>query len=589
MRKKIKQVLCMISALVVMICCAVPAFADDTVTKNDLSNVEWSIVNSTSDIPHYSDIETFFLKSHSTIPTNYVAIWSKFSNGYTESTFIALDDSSTLYYNFGSKQLLFSSNNYNGCSRYRIQYNSDGCQSDASSFGSYMFTPPSSCNDKYAGVAYHFGVDGGDISTAKVYIHSKLYDWNNFDNEITPPDPNAVPAPFTITYSPDLKLNLKRKTSDYETKSIDVTLTLNQDYLDWYIRRYAEMKLNVEVGKLDSESIEAILGTKNLAEVFDLTGCGKSKCIYFISLSDPSKPLRTVTQNSVYTYLSQQRYSIVDRDNGDIDGSTSSAVYANGLYPYFTVDFNEYFKHTMQSDIASENCSYKKYQAVIKNLPTYQLSIPLENIDSEKFEVISVLNSILTCETLFPTESGQSVFDGSFKSAYCVDRGPNGVNFNNIDYINVDKWDTDDTGYLDYFSKSDCYSVYTAQFSFDSYPKYVPLKDGKGNDIDMIKTNPFDFSKSPVAPGTYQSVNKDGSLSEERTLEEQKKHDKDNTFSKNFASVDYTDFSSIFSTSSSYFEFLTASIRILPDWFIATFTAWFVTFLTLALIKYVIQ
>lgn len=411
---------------------------------------------------------------------------------------------------------------------------------------------------------------------------------NNGD-DITPTDPNAVPAPFSVTYSPDLKLNLKRKTSDYETKSIDVTLTLNQDYLDWYIRRYAEMKLNVEVGKLDSESIEAILGTKNLAEVFDLTGCGKSKCIYFISLSDPSKPLRTVTQNSVYTYLSQQRYSIVDKDNGDIDGSTSTAVYANGLYPYFTVDFKEYFKHTMQSDIASENCSYKKYQAVVKNLPSYQLSIPLENIDAEKFEVISVLNSILTCETLFPTESGQSVFNGSFKSAYSVDRGPNGVNFNNIDYINVDKWDTDDTGYLDYFSKSDCYSVYTAQFSFDSYPKYVPLKDGKGNDIDMIKTNPFDFSKSPVAPGTYQSVNKDGTLSEERTLEEQKKHDKDNTFSKNFASVDYTDFSSIFSTSSSYFEFLTASIRILPDWFIATFTAWFVTFLTLALIKYVIQ
>ena len=415
---------------------------------------------------------------------------------------------------------------------------------------------------------------------------------NNGD-DITPTDPNAVPAPFTVTYSPDLKLNLKRKTSDYETKSIDVTLTLNQDYLDWYIRRYAEMLGDKEVGTYDSASIkmilDSILNTLDVAKDFDLTGCGKSKCIYFISLSDPSKPLRTVTQNSVYTYLSQQRYSIVDRDNGDIDGSTSTAVYANGLYPYFTVDFKEYFKHTMQSDIASENCSYKKYQSVIKNLPTYQLSIPLENIDAEKFEVISVLNSILTCETLFPTESGQSVFDGSFKSAYSVDRGPNGVNFNNIDYINVDKWDTDDTGYLDYFSKSDCYSVYTAQFSFDSYPKYVPLKDGKGNDIDMIKTNPFDFSKSPVAPGTYQSVNKDGSLSEERTLEEQKKHDKDNTFSKNFASVDYTDFSSIFSTSSSYFEFLTASIRILPDWFIATFTAWFVTFLTLALIKYVIQ
>lgn len=562
----------MISALVVMICCAVPAFADDVSGGGSSSNV--IRVKRFSQMLDYAknnniDIENF----------HYIMTYSEDSSQYYWWYYIFFipDDilvNDTLILTHG---------------RYSSSFTNSFIQARVSNYG----------NSDIDALEYRANVD---VSSFSLYVDddeqshsypnhifkSNIKITNNGD-DITPTDPNAVPAPFTVTYSPDLKLNLKRKTSDYETKSIDVTLTLNQDYLDWYIRRYAEMKLNVEVGKLDSESIEAILGTKNLAEVFDLTGCGKSKCIYFISLSDPSKPLRTVTQNSVYTYLSQQRYSIVDKDNGDIDGSTSTAVYANGLYPYFTVDFKEYFKHTMQSDIASENCSYKKYQAVIKNLPTYQLSIPLENIDAEKFEVISVLNSILTCETLFPTESGQSVFDRSFKSAYSVDRGPNGVNFNNIDYINVDKWDTDDTGYLDYFSKSDCYSVYTAQFSFDSYPKYVPLKDGKGNDIDMIKTNPFDFSKSPVAPGTYQSVNKDGTLSEERTLEKQKKHDKDNTFSKNFASVDYTDFSSIFSTSSSYFEFLTASIRILPDWFIATFTAWFVTFLTLALIKYVIQ
>lgn len=562
----------MISALVVMICCAVPAFADDVSGGGSSSNV--IRVKRFSQMLDYAKNNNIDIENY-----HYIMTYSEDSSQYYWWYYIFFipDDilvNDTLILTHG---------------RYSSSFTNSFIQARVSNYG----------NSDIDDLEYRANVD---VSSFSLYVDddeqshsypnhifkSNIKITNNGD-DITPTDPNAVPAPFTVTYSPDLKLNLKRKTSDYETKSIDVTLTLNQDYLDWYIRRYAEMKLNVEVGKLDSESIEAILGTKNLAEVFDLTGCGKSKCIYFISLSDPSKPLRTVTQNSVYTYLSQQRYSIVDKDNGDIDGSTSTAVYANGLYPYFTVDFKEYFKHTMQSDIASENCSYKKYQAVIKNLPTYQLSIPLENIDAEKFEVISVLNSILTCETLFPTESGQSVFDRSFKSAYSVDRGPNGVNFNNIDYINVDKWDTDDTGYLDYFSKSDCYSVYTAQFSFDSYPKYVPLKDGKGNDIDMIKTNPFDFSKSPVAPGTYQSVNKDGTLSEERTLEEQKKHDKDNTFSKNFASVDYTDFSSIFSTSSSYFEFLTASIRILPDWFIATFTAWFVTFLTLALIKYVIQ
>lgn len=562
----------MFSALVVMICCAVPAFADDVSSVVSSSNVNRE--KRFSQMIDYAKNNNIDIEN-----SHYIMTYSEDSSQYYWWYYIFFIPDDILV----NDTLILTHGRYS--SSFTISF----INARVSNYG----------NSDIDALEYR---DNVDVSSFSLYVDddeqshsypnhifkSNIKITNNGD-DITPTDPNAVPAPFSVTYSPDLKLNLKRKTSDYETKSIDVTLTLNQDYLDWYIRRYAEMKLNVEVGKLDSESIEAILGTKNLAEVFDLTGCGKSKCIYFISLSDPSKPLRTVTQNSVYTYLSQQRYSIVDKDNGDIDGSTSTAVYANGLYPYFTVDFKEYFKHTMQSDIVSENCSYKKYQAVIKNLPTYQLSIPLENIDAEKFEVISVLNSILTCETLFPTESGQSVFDGSFKSAYSVDRGPNGVNFNNIDYINVDKWDTDDTGYLDYFSKSDCYSVYTAQFSFDSYPKYVPLKDGKGNDIDMIKTNPFDYSMHPVKPGTYQSVNKDGTLSEERTLEEQKKHDKDNTFSKNFASVDYTDFSSIFSTSSSYFEFLTASIRILPDWFIATFTAWFVTFLTLALIKYVIQ
>lgn len=561
MRKKVKQVLCMFSALVVMICCAVPAFADDTVVSLTDDNISGFIISSTSQS---------LKKNFGSTDYAYVTSW-RYRNGAYDYMLLVFDSK------YKGSSIPDDELSFGSATVFSINDNSYIVNS------SFNSVKPLNSQTNIRDTEGFYYKWFNDSATHIVYSNVSLEGLFDFA------DPNAVPAPFTVTYSPDLKLNLKRKTSDYETKSIDVTLTLNQDYLDWYIRRYAEMKLNVEVGKLDSESIEAILGTKNLAEVFDLTGCGKSKCIYFISLSDPSKPLRTVTQNSVYTYLSQQRYSIVDRDNGDIDGSTSTAVYANGLYPYFTVDFNEYFKHTMQSDIASENCSYKKYQAVIKNLPTYQLSIPLENIDAEKFEVISVLNSILTCETLFPTESGQSVFDRSFKSAYSVDRGPNGVNFNNIDYINVDKWYTDDTGYLDYFSKSDCYSVYTAQFSFDSYPKYVPLKDGKGNDIDMIKTNPFDFSKSPVAPGTYQSVNKDGTLSEERTLEEQKKHDKDNSFSKNFASVDYTDFSSIFSTSSSYFEFLTASIRILPDWFIATFTAWFVTFLTLALIKYVIQ
>lgn len=574
MKTKLRRLVSIFSAMLLMVCCAVPAFADDVSGGGSSSNV--IRVKRFSQMLDYAKNNNIDIEN-----SHYIMTYSEDSSQYYWWYYIFFipDDilvNDTLILTHG---------------RYSSSFTNSFIQARVFNYGNSDIDNLEYCaNVDVSSFSLYVDDDEQSHSYPNHIFKSNIKITNNGD-DITPTDPNAVPAPFTVTYSPDLKLNLKRKTSDYETKSIDVTLTLNQDYLDWYIRRYAEMKLNVEVGKLDSESIEAILGTKNLAEVFDLTGCGKSKCIYFISLSDPSKPLRTVTQNSVYTYLSQQRYSIVDKDNGDIDGSTSTAVYANGLYPYFTVDFKEYFKHTMQSDIASENCSYKKYQAVIKNLPTYQLSIPLENIDAEKFEVISVLNSILTCETLFPTESGQSVFDDSFKSAYSVDRGPNGVSFNNIDYVDVDKWDTDDTGYLDYFSKSDCYSVYTAQFSFDSYPKYVPLKDGKGNDIDMIKTNPFDYSMHPVKPGTYQSVGQDGTLSEERTEEEQKKHDEDVKNAQNFSNVDFgiDGIKSIFDGTSVFYSFLTASIAILPNYFLIILGSFFVCMLAICVVKWVLK
>ena len=577
MKTKLRRFTAVLSAMLCMICCvlsAVPAFATDI--------NQGGITQDTGIIRAVSYMKQQIIAKGGTLDNkNYIADWS-YPNDYAINVKLISFPNNSINLTNGK----YSFEHYVPdiyCDMYKYDY------SKWDDYDRYTISISQSTSTTFDG-NQEFFIDDSSSKYSWHIIDTNMKITNNGE-DVTPNDPNTVPTPFTITYSPDLKLNLKRKTSDYETKSIDVTLTLNQDYLDWYIRRYAEMKLNVEVGKLDSESIEAILGTKNLAEVFDLTGCGKSKCIYFISLSDPSKPLRTVTQNSVYTYLSQQRYSIVDRDNGDIDGSTSTAVYANGLYPYFTVDFNEYFKHTMQSDIVSENCSYKKYQAVIKNLPTYQLSIPLENIDAEKFEVISVLNSILTCETLFPTESGQSVFDDSFKSAYSVDRGPKGVSFNNIDYVDVDKWDTDDTGYLDYFSKSDCYSVYTAQFSFDSYPKYVPLKDGKGNDIDMIKTNPFDYSMHPVKPGTYQSVGQDGTLSEERTEEEQKKHDEDVKNAQNFANVDFgiDGIKSIFDGTSVFYSFLTASIAILPNYFLIILGSFFVCMLAICVVKWVLK
>lgn len=577
MKTKLRRFTAVLSAMLCMICCvlsAVPAFADDI--------NQGGITQDTGIIHAVSYMKQQIIAKGGTLDNkNYIAVWS-YPNDYAINVKLISFPNNSINLTNGK----YSFEHYVPdiyCDMYKYDY------SKWDDYDRYTISISQSTSTTFDG-NQEFFIDDSSSKYSWHIIDTNMKITNNGE-DVTPSDPNTVPSPFTVTYSPDLKLNLKRKTSDYETKSIDVTLTLNQDYLDWYIRRYAEMKINVECGKFENESIKTILDSGDIAKTLDLTGCGKSKCIYFISLSDPSKPLRTVTQNSVYTYLSQQRYSIVDRNNGVIDGSTSTAVYANGLYPYFNTDFSYDIKTRMQSDIDSSNCTYAKYQEFVKDLPSFSFSIPLKNINAEKFEVISVLNSILTCETVFPTESGQSVFDDSFKSTYNVDRGPNGVNFNNIDYINVDKWDTDDTGYSDYFSKSDCYTVYSEKFSFDSYPKYVPLKDGKGNDIDMIKTNPFDYSMHPVKPGTYQSVGQDGTLSEERTEEEQKKHDEDVKNAQNFSNVDFgiDGIKSIFDGTSVFYSFLTASIAILPNYFLIILGSFFVCMLAICVVKWVLK
>ena len=563
----------MISALVVMcVSFVVPASALDYNTFDpdnsilSLFDETWGWKTSKYIIVKYNNVDYTSYR-----PTVYAVYALNPSSVYY--------DNAKIVYNANAKQFYFDNYKYTGNNDVMCLWRVWGEKNGTlHSNGGYVCNSSKDSLSPTGESAYLFAVSD-DIS---IYCSDTVYDFNDREKVISS-DPSAIPAPYTVTYSPELKLGLTRKTSEYETKSIDITLTLNKDYLDWYIRRKSEWVLDQSCGKFEQYDIKTCLDTAGAN--IDIIDCAKSKAIYFISLSDTSKSLKTVTGNSVYTYLTEQRYSIVDKQSGKIDGSTSTATYANGLYPYFTINFNDQYKKASFYD----NLTYSNYQSLCSNLPSYTFSIPLENINAEKFETISALNSILTCEYTFDYDkmfenSSQSTFSKSYKEKYNVDRGPKGVSF-----TNDDNWNDDTTGYADYFSKSDCYTVYSEKFSFDSYPDYVPIKDNDGNEIDNIKHNPFDLALNPVKPNSYQSVDKDGNLSEKRTEDEQIKYDKDFKYSHNFANVDYTDFSSIFSTSSSYFEFLTASIRILPDWFIATFTAWFITFLTLALIKYVIQ
>ena len=81
----------------------------------------------------------------------------------------------------------------------------------------------------------------------------------------------------------------------------------------------------------------------------------------------------------------------------------------------------------------------------------------------------------------------------------------------------------------------------------------------------------------------------DGNLSKERTEQEQLDYDESFKLADNFGTTDFTDFGSLFSTSGSYFEFLTSCLKILPSRFLAIFTAFFTLLLALALIKFILD
>lgn len=547
MKTKFRRLVSILSAMVLMVCCAVPAFADDTVTKNDLSNVEWSIVNSTSDIPHYSDVETFFLKSHSTIPTNYVAIWSKYSNGYTESTFIALDDISTLYYNFGSKQLLFSSNNYDGCSRYRIQYNSDGRQSDASSFGSYMFTPPSSCNDKYAGVAYHFGVDGGDISTAKVYIHSKLYDWNNFENEITPPDPNAPPTPFTVDYSPSLKTGLVRKGTlvapgasndgqEVETNSIAVTVKMTDEFLN---------------------------ASKPISGAF--TYSYQFTC-FVVPSEYKDSDIKTMSEHAIYTAAQDNlHYLYYENETLDVDDSLSSQPSTGELAPV---------SEQWANATGVSNCFLLERD---NNTPLRNVTIDLHNIDFENHKSDSY-NIVVLGHIVRKSEYGWTAYPSYFKSD-CSSLALESTKEYPMNFGSAEQPVTNKNFY-------EYYSVISDDWSFKDYPKYEPHKVGGVT----VGDSPLDFKRTAKGVQDYNMWEQGGT---DNTLkpDDFDKYKEQKKLDENFGSVDFglDSIKSVFDGSSDFFKFLTASIGILPTTFLTILISFFVVMLAICVVKWVLK
>ena len=438
-------------------------------------------------------------------------------------------------------------------------------------------------------------------SEAPVYSSVPVFDFSSRELIIEPPS-SGIPDPYTITYNPNLSLNMERETDLMTINTVDVTVHLNKDFIDWYIKRAYEAAIptgNNNFGAADDLSVSDILGSESgEAASIDISNCGRSESLFFITSSDVNSALYDCTNSTIYTYLSDQRYSIVDKQSGQIDGSTSTAVYANGYYPYFDLAFEQLSSLT--------SLSLSQYNSIINSDISYTFTVDLRQINWEQIMQNRQTNGLENID--FPLEcvltsnvrylpDGNDDFDSAFNefygftsNGYDSETGQSQTSFGNL----FDTFSTE-SSYSDHILKEGLkdspWYIYTKDFSFtDSLPDYVPLKDSEGNDLD-VSGNPGNLAKNPPKPTSYQSVDLNGNLSDKRTEQEQLAYDRSFRISQDFADHDFSlsDILSILNPDSDLFKFFTSFLNLLPPIFITIFCAFFLCVLIIFIIKFVVS
>jgi len=389
-------------------------------------------------------------------------------------------------------------------------------------------------------------------------------------------DLGDTPTPYIISYSPTLTTNMSRTIEQngetFTIDSIKVTFSMNPKYVEYAIKKQFAEKY--PIGSNNKFSIDTMLDRFSFKDVeignaFNITG------MLFISTLGQSSDLSEVYKNCCYTYMSQQKYSIVDREVGGVNGSTSSAIYAKGLYPCFS--YNPKFSFVKFSE--DKDTAKMQYNEILNNLPTFTLDIPLKNLKTDTYK-----SDVYTLYTIYKCPSSVNHNDFIYPATTEIDN----------DLTN----DPDDTisansgTIAEFYSKkkenhTEDYYYNFKDFSFDSYPDYEPpVYNGTEYSSHGDPTN---YAKNPYKPDKFVSKDLETDKDVERTPEEQIQHDKDRHFSENMLTADVTSIGTLLDGTSQYFRFLTAGLMIFPSWFLTAITAFFSIILTIVLIGTVLK
>lgn len=536
MRKKIKQVLCMFSALVVMICCAVPAFADDTdsvFTEHIFSQLE-------NTYPHseYSYMVISYKPSNSSI---------------TFFQCFVVSQSSKFYYN-SSDRTVSTDGTFIDSFVHRFKENS--CTREVS-YGSIVYVDIKDFNIIYSDLPVYEG-------------DSPIYT-----------DPNAVPAPFTVTYTPELSLNMQNKIY-YPSKG-----GANADENGLVAAENNNINLDI---KLTPEFLKTF-NEKDLGKAYG-SGTYAVLCCLSKNLLNPGDDLQRFFDEDVVLYAMNHDgnyYKGQDDEKVKADGSASDDLNSNGTVDTFEPYLTLYQGRTPIYTIPRDGKLSVAFDLTSIDYKTHGLT------DDSKLYVnvigvfvknnghVNPQNGENTEDTTSSTWLGSYAYQEDFTNLKTCEKIDDFVK-------SVDE----ETGKPETFKAYRVYSVISDPFSYEKFPDYVPkvYKDKDGNTYNPSTTKLKDLCNIPPSKVTDVDLAKgsDGVINDGSYMQpdDYNKYLDKKKINANFGSVDFTDIKSIFSTTGTYWDFLTAALSCLPSWFYAVFSAWFVLFLAIALIKLVI-
>lgn len=556
MIKKIKQVLCMFSALVVMICCAVPAFA---LTNSDLPTGSYK--------PEFEErYKTAIADLKSKYPDkfkNYVMMLPYYDSSFNQIGF---------YW--------FNCDNSNNFEVYEKNKSYFIKNTDSKSFTSYRIflnTRTSLFGDLY--------VNGTSSTDNFDYVLSwQIYDTNcnvKFGDKYEFGQDNKVPSPFTVSYTPELSLNMQNKIY-YPSKG--------GAYADENGLVAAENNnINLDI-KLTPEFLKTF-NEKDLGKAYG-SGTYAVLCCLSKNLLNPGDDLQRFFDEDVVLYAMNHDgnyYKGQDDEKIKSDGSSSDDLNSNdtvdtfepyltlyqGRTPIYTIPRDG--KITVSFDLTS--IDYKTHGLTDDS----KLYVNVIGVFVKNNGHVTPQNGEKTEDTTSSTWLGSYAYQEDFTNLKTCEKIDDFVK-------SVDE----ETGKPETFKAYRVYSVISDPFSYEKFPDYVPkvYKDKDGNTYNPSTTKLKDLCNIPPSKVTDVDLAKgsDGVINDGSYMQpdDYNKYLDKKKINANFGSVDFTDIKSIFSTTGTYWDFLTAALSCLPSWFYAVFSAWFVLFLAIALIKLVL-